>query len=176
MRRRNPPALRDEAVSHPRVDACQHHRVEKIAGSGVGQPLHVHLGKSGQHVWTVTDGEDDRDWFGQQAPCHESHCLQGDLVEPLRIVHDAEQRLFGRCHGEQAQYGEPHQESVGSVPQPAAEGDVERRALRLGQFVEVAEQRRAQLLQPSERKLHIRLHADNAHDAEPVRTCRGVVE
>jgi hypothetical protein len=69
----------------------------------------------------------------QQAACDESEDLSGGLVEPLRVVHDAQHRLFlrGLCH--QAERREGNQEPVGAVPGGKPEGDAEPGALRLGQ-------------------------------------------
>lgn len=45
------------------------------------------------------------------------------------------------------------------------EGAAKRFALRSGQRVDVAEQRRAQLMEARERQFHLRLHADRAQDS-----------
>ena len=88
-----------------------------------------------------------------------AECLHRHLVEPLRVVDDAEQGLIIGGGRHQAQHRQPDQEAVRGRPDAAAESDVQRLALRFRQLVDVIHQRRAQLLQAGECELHIGLNA-----------------
>ena len=104
-----------------------------------------------------------RDRLGHQAARDEGQCLHRHLVEPLGVVDDTEQGLAVRGGGHQAEHREPDQEPVRGRPDAAAEGHRQRFALRLGQFVFVIHQRRAQLLQAREGEFHVGLHARHLH-------------
>ena len=69
------------------------------------------------------------------------------LVEPLRVVDDADERLLLGDLGEQRQRGEPDQEPVRRRAGAQAEHRRERVALRGGQPVEVIQHRGAELMQ-----------------------------
>ena len=84
----------------------------------------------------------------------------------MSVLHETEQRpLLGRG-GQQAEHGESDQEPVRDVTGCEAQGDIQRVPLRLRQRVELVEQRRAELMDPGERQLHLRLHARDLHHAE----------
>ena len=164
---RNAARLGDDAVSHLRVDSAQHDRFQQLARIGVGQALDLELRQPGQHRRGASrTAKTSGDRLGQQPPGDEAERLHRHLVEPLRVVDDAEQRLVVGGGGHQAQHGQPDQETVRGLPGAAAERDVQRLALRFRQFIEVVHQRRAQLLQPGECELHVGLHAGHLHDAE----------
>jgi hypothetical protein len=88
------------------------------------------------------------------------------LVEPLRVIDEAQQGsvVGGRSH--QAQHCQPDEKAVRRLPEAAAKSDVQRFALRFGQLVKVIQQRCAELLQPCERKFHIGLHAGHVQAAD----------
>ena len=105
------------------------------------------------------DREDQCDRLGHQAARDEGKCLHRHLVEPLRVVDDAEQGLVIGGGRHQAQHCQTDQETVRGRPDAAAERHGQCLALRFRQFVDVIHQRRAQLLQAGECELHIGLHA-----------------
>ena len=107
----------------------------------------------------------ERDPLGEEATGDESEDLRGGLVEPLRVVDDADQRLLlgGVC--QQAQRRQPDQEPVGRRAGAQPEHGRERVALRDGQPVEVIQHRSAELMEAAVRQLHLRLHADRGRDA-----------
>ncbi len=84
--------------------------------------------------------------------------LRRGPVEPLRVVDQADQRpLLGRL-GEQAQHGQADQEAIGRRRRAAARTpSAARRAAAPGSRSQPVEHRRAQLVQPGERELHLRL-------------------
>ena len=125
------------------------------------------LRQPGQHLGaTIARREDQRDRLGQETPRDESQCLHRHLVEPLRVIDDAEQGLVVGGGRHQAQHRQPDQETVRGRPDTAAERYVQRLALRFRQFVDVIHQRRAQLLQAGECELHIGLNACHLDTAE----------
>src|SRR5256712_9531338 len=81
-------------------------------------------------IWGV-DGsasrKDQYDGLGGEAARHEAQDLRRRAVEPMRIVHEADQWLRLGVVGEQAEHGHPDQESI---RRPAA-GNSERPAERV---------------------------------------------
>ena len=99
---------------------------------------------------------------------HERERLRRGPIQPLRIVHDADERALPGHLRQQAQDGQADREAIRSVPAPQAERGPERVVLRLGQPLEPVEERRAQLMQPGEGEVHLRLHARRLrHPAAP---------
>ena len=86
------------------------------------------------------------------------------MVEPLRVVDDADQRLLLGDVGEQRQRGQADQEPVGRSAGAEAEHRRERVALRGGKRLEVLEHRRAELVQAAVGQLHLRLDAGRRGD------------
>jgi hypothetical protein len=66
-----------------------------------------------------------------------------------------------------AQRGQPHQEPIRRVTGTQPERHPQRRPLRGGQPAQPIQQRHAQLMQPREREVHLRLHPGRAHHPEP---------
>ena len=113
-----------------------------------------------------TDREHQPYRLRQQAAPDESKDLGRGLVEPLRVVHDAQHQLLLRGLRHEAEHREGDQESVGAITGGKPERDAEPATLRLGQRPEPAEHRRTQLMQPGEGQLHLRLDADHAGHRE----------
>ena len=104
--------------------------------------------------------EDQGDGLGGQAACDECERLRRGVVEPLRIIHHAHQRLLLGDVGQQAQKSQPDQEAVRGVADLQTERCAERVALWPGKAVEPTEERHTQLVQPGEREFHLGLDAD----------------
>ena len=136
------------------------------------------LGEPGEDV--VADarsrGAHERDPLGEEPAGDEAEDLRGRLVEPLRVVDDADERLLLGDLGEQRQRGEPDQEPVRARAGAQAEHRRERVALRGGQPVEVIEHRRAELMEAAVGQLHLRLDADGRRDAPAGDTVGQVVQ
>ena len=78
-------------------------------------------------------GPEDQPYrLSPEAPGHESDHLRGSVIEPLRVIKHAQQRLLGRCLREQAQHGKADQEPVRNRPGIQAERDAQRVGLRSG--------------------------------------------
>ena len=121
-------------------------------------------------------GKHERDPLGEEAPADESEDLCGGLVEPLRVVDDADERLLLGDLGEQRQRGEPDQEPVGRRAGAPAEHRRERVALGDGQPVELIQHRSAELMEAAVGELHLRLDADGPGDAPAGDTVGQVAE
>ena len=85
----------------------------------------------------VRAATDDGDSLRYQPAGNEAQDLRRGLIEPLRIVNDAEQRLSVSNLGQQRQRGDPHQEPVWGRSAALAEHGGQRVALGSGQPVEV---------------------------------------
>jgi hypothetical protein len=117
------------------------------------------------------DREHQRYRLRQQAAPDESEYLGRGLVEPLGVVYDAQHGLLLGGLRHEAERGEGDHEPVGAIPGGQPERDAEPATLRLGQRPEPAEHRRAQLVQPGEGELHLRL--DAGHPGHPETGCLG---
>ena len=94
----------------------------------------------------------------------ETEDLRRGVVEPLRVVDNADQRLLLGDLGEQCQRGQPDQKPVGRRTGASAEHRRKRVALRDGQPVEVVQHGSAELMEAAVGQLHLRLNADGRRD------------
>jgi hypothetical protein len=165
-RQRVPLGLGDDAVPDPFVQRTGDHRLQQGSCLVVGQPADRELVEAGQWmcVYRLPDGEDQRDRVRHQPARHERQRLQRGVVEPLGIVDDAHQRLGRRCLGEQGQHGEPDVEPIRDTTRAKAERRSDRLELRRREPVEMLEVGPAQLMQPGEGELHLRLDAGRPRD------------
>jgi hypothetical protein len=109
-------------------------------------------------------GAYDRDRLGEQAAGNEPQDLHRGVVEPLRVVDDAGQRLLLGGLGEQRERGQPDQEPVGRSAGAAAEHRGERVALRDGQPAKMVQHGRTELVEAGIGQLHLRLDASSSRD------------
>ena len=116
----------------------------------------------------------DSDPLGMETAGDETENLSGGVVEPLRVVDDADERLLLGDLGEQRQRGQPDQEPVGRSPRAQSEHRGERIALRIGQAIDSIHHRRAELMEPAVGQLHLGLDADSPGDV-PARHSVGYV-
>jgi hypothetical protein len=94
----------------------------------------------------------------------------------VRIVHDPDQWSLPGHLRQQAQHGQTHREAIGSGPVPQVERRGERLALRTGQALDPVQERCAQLMQPSERELHLGLDARRPRPATSGRALKQVLK
>ncbi|GAB3804555.1 hypothetical protein GCM10027605_28810 [Micromonospora zhanjiangensis] len=144
-------------------------------GIFVAEAVQAQLWQSGEQVNLVRAGvalcEDQGHPLGRDPACHERQDLCGGLVQPLRVVDEAQQRLFLGDLGEQVEGGQPDQEPVRCRPAAHAERHAEGGLLRLGQHTDPVQQRRAQLVQTGERELGLGLCSDRGLDPVPGSSC-----
>jgi hypothetical protein len=102
--------------------------------------------------------------------------LPGGGIQPLRVINQAQQRpLFGN-RGHQTEHGHADQERVGDIPGRQPDRNAQRVALRLRKGVDPSEHRRAELMNPRERELHLGFDARDLRDTEPRCLSSGVAQ
>ena len=112
QRQRIAPRLGDDPVADPLVELESHRRAEQRAGVAVAHAAHLELGDVLELLARLACGEDDPDRLRQQATGDEGERQRRRLVEPLRVVDDAQQRpIVGRLR-DQAQDRQAHEEPV----------------------------------------------------------------
>ena len=160
--------LADRGI-HRTVQVLEQQR-ERIA---VGQSPDGELWEPGQDL--VADpcpgGAHDRHPLGEEPAGDERQDLRRGLIEPLRVLDDADERLLLGDVGEQRQGRQPDQEPVWGRAVAQPEDRRQRGALGRRQPLEVIEHGRTELVQPAVGQLHLRLDADGPGDA---RRCSAV--
>src|SRR5262249_19058366 len=134
----------------------------------VGQPTERQLWQAVEVLPGIrlADGDDEGHGFRQEPSGDEAEDQPRGVIQPLRVLDEAEQRfLLGRGRQE-TEYGKADEEAVRNITRCEAQGDVQRVLLWLWQRVEMIEQRRAELVDRGERQLHLRLHARDLRQAE----------
>ena len=176
QRERVPPRLGHDPVAYPLVEGTRDGRLEQRSRITVGQPVDHELRQGRQVLLTagLAHREDDRGRLGREMARHEREGLRRGPVEPVRVVHDADQRPLAGDLRQQAQDGQAHREAIRCVPVPQAERDGEGVALWTRQAIEAVQERRAQLVQPGERELHLGLDARRLRDAKSRRALQQV--
>ena len=159
-------ALGDDLVADGDVQRAVHVVQQQRARVAVAEPADRQLGQPGEDVVAAAGARcaHERDPLGEEPAGDETEDLRGGVVEPLRVVDDADQRLLLGDLGEQRQRGQPDQEPVGRRTAAPAEHRRERVALRDGQPVEVIEHGRAELMEAAVGQLHLRLDADGRRE------------
>ena len=108
-------ALRDDLVADRGIQRAVHVVQQQRARVAVAEPADRQLGEPGEDVVAAARprGAHERDPLGEEAAGDEPEDLRRGVVEPLRVVDDADERLLLGDLGEQRQRGEPDQEPVG---------------------------------------------------------------
>jgi hypothetical protein len=131
--------LRNDPVAHPLIQAESHRRAQQVSSVAIRQAPNLEFGHLTKLLTRVTRCKHQHDRLRQQAPGDECKRQRGLVIEPLRIVHDAEQRALVRSLREQAQHRQPDQKAVRRVPIAHTEHDLERLALRRRKLLKPAE-------------------------------------
>ena len=150
----------------------------RARASSSGEPSERQLRQARQLalVARLADREHDRHRLRQQPPRDEPEDLRRGGIEPLRVIDEAQQRPLRGDLGQQAERGQRDQEAVRRGAGRRPERDAQGVLLRLRQRAEPVEHRRAQLMQPRERQLHLRLDAGDLRDPEARRLPSAVVQ
>ena len=159
-------ALRDDLLADGGVERAVHVVEQQRECIAVAESADGQLGEPDEGILADARARraDERDPLGEETAGDEADDLPGGLVEPLRVVDDADQRLPLGDLGEQRQRGEPHQEPVGRRTGAQSEHRRERLALRGGQPLEVIQHGCAKLVQAAVGQLHLRLDANGRRD------------
>ena len=154
--------LSDDPLPHTLVQGPADHRREQRIRVSIRQSFEPQLRQSRQLVEltrpALREHEDDR--LRLQAPRHEREHLRGRLIEPLRIVDQAQKRLFVGTVRQQTQQREADEKTIRPGARAQAKRGRERLTLGRRQPLEPVEQRRTQLVKTRKRKLHLGLHPD----------------
>ena len=134
------------------------------------QPLEVTLAARLAH------GEDQPYRLRTETARDEREPLCRGRVEPLRVVHDADEgSVFGDV-GEQTQDRQADEEPIWRIAVAQAERGAKRIALRAGKALGAIQERRTQLLQTRVRELHLRLDSGRPDHAAPRRVLRQILQ
>ena len=157
QRQRITACLSDDSVSDSLIQLEPHGRAQQRAGIPIPHAIHLQLGHVSKLLAGLARGEHDRNRLSQETPSDEPQDLEGGVVEPLRVVDEAEQRLLLRDLREEGKRPEGNEEAIGRVPGREAERDAQSMLLGLRKTIELAEHRRAELMEASKRELHLGL-------------------
>ena len=157
QRQRVAARLGDDPLAHDRVDRPRECRGEQGAGVGAVESLEPELRQARQLTplgW-LADREQECDSLRQQPPRHEPEDLDGGIVKPLEVIHQAEQRLLLGGGGHQAERRETDQEATRWIAARETKRNAEGVGLGLREGVEPVEHRSTQLVQPRVGQLHL---------------------
>ena len=164
QRERVASSLRHDPIADAVVESKRDGRTEKRACVCVTEPENLQLGESGEIGCGDARGEQQPDGLREKPPSHERENPRRYLVQPMRVVDDTEQRTLVCRLREQGQDCQPHEESIRRGAFVQAECNLQGVALRRRESLYGFEQRRAELVQGRERKLHLGLHARGAKE------------
>src|SRR6266550_7730366 len=140
------------------------------------QWVNAKLRQSNERLTNGARGEQQSDLLGNEAPSNERESRGGSLIEPLRVIDNAEERsVFGGL-GEQTQDSEAAQEWARSVPWGESERDAKRVPLRRREAHPKREDGCAQLLKRRERELDLPFDAHRPGDPKAVPLLNDVIQ
>src|SRR5882672_6988635 len=138
--------------------------------------LNPKLRQSDERFTNGARGEQQSNLLGNKAPSNECESRGRSLIEPLRVVDDAEERsVFGGL-GQQTQDSEADKEWARSVPWGESECDAKRVPLRRRKAHPEREDGCAQLLKGRERELDLPFDPHRLCDPKGVPLLHDVIE
>ncbi len=168
-------SLRDDAIAHLVIQGCVQRGGEQGSSIALAESGQSQLRQTGERARSATrlvaHGEHQRDPLGDEAPGDERHHLRGRLVQPVRILDEAEQWGLLCRFGEQIEGGKAHEETVGGGAVALAERHIEGCSLWVRKALCALQQWLAQLVQASEREVHLGFHAGRGFDPIPLSGC-----
>ena len=155
--------LGHDAVPHAGIESPGHHRLEQCCGIAAAQRAHDQFREPGQPgLLGLAYGEDHGHRFCTESTSDELERLRRRAVQPLRVVHHADQWLLLGHESKQAQHRQAQEEAIRGAPRPQAECRAQCVPLRGRQPAGTVNVRTAQLVQTRVRELHLRLDARSA--------------
>jgi hypothetical protein len=127
------------------------------------------------HV-SFSRSEDHEDPLGLEAPCHEQQRVGRGVVEPVRIVDEAQDRTPLRQLREQGQARRRDEEALGALGLGEAEGTAKGLRLWLRDPLDVPQGRVDELMERREGQLGLGLHAARRQHVHVVRALPRVLE
>ena len=158
QRQRIAARLDDEPVAYLGRERDARVAIDQGPGRLLSEPAQAELREPGRleaPKLTLPGGEQDHDALGLEPPGDEDECVRGRVVEPLRIVDEAQERSLFGGFGEQAQDCERDEEAVVASLCRQAERPLEGGGLRLRQALDVLEDGANDLVQGGERELRL---------------------
>ena len=166
QRQRIAAGLRNDAIADPLIEHEPDHRSEERLRVPFAKSANLERRKPLERLVGFARGEHQRDGLGQQPPGDERERQRRGVIQPLRVIDNAQQRpLVGRLR-QQTQYRQPDEELIGRSPAAQSEHDPQRLVLGFGEASEAIEQRRAQLVKARICELHLGLHAGGTDHVE----------
>jgi hypothetical protein len=157
--------LDEDASAQDRVEVGRP-AIQQLGGRRRAQSLHVErpepcIVERGRA--TRAHGGDHRQRLAVQPPGDERERVQSRAIEPVRVIHDEQDRPGrGRRLTQELEGGESDSEGIRLELLAGAEGDVQRPPLRGRQETGVSHDGEQQLVQPGEPELGLRLHSRGA--------------
>jgi hypothetical protein len=168
--------LGDDSIAHPFVQRAGDDGAEQPSRVAVTEPFDRELRQARELVLRFARGEDQGDGLREQTARDEGERLQRGAVEPLRVVDDTHERAVTRDIGQQAQHRQADEEAIVWSRTRQAERRAQGVPLRVWQAPDPIEHRPAQLVQPRERELHLRVDSGGPRDAQIRRRFEHVLE
>ena len=149
--------LGDDPVPDPLIQPAGDDRGQQRPRVRLRQPLQHQPGKPSQVArgGRITRAEQQGDRFGVHPAGNKRQDPGRGLVQPLRVIDQAQQRLAGSRVRQQPQHRQADQETIRRAARRQAERHAQSLTLRAGQPAEPAEHAPAQLVQRRERHLHL---------------------
>ena len=178
QRQRVAARLGHDPITHPLVERTGDHGREQLARITLIQPADGELRQPLKMPLAarLAHGEHQPDRLRTETARDERQRLRRGHVEPLRVVHDADERSVFRDVGEQTEDRQTDEEPIRRIAVAQTERDAKRIALRAGKALDAIQKRRAQLLQPRVRELHLRLDSGRPGDAAPRRVLHQILQ
>ena len=170
--------LGDDSLAHAIVAEARDGRRQQDASVLRAEPSQRQLGQAFQRgcAGGLAHPEHQCHRFREQPSRHEAEDLARGAVQPLRVIHHAQQRAL-LCHGSQeAEYGQRDQEVVPRLAGLQTQRDAQSVALRLWKRVEPNQHRSAELMHRRERQVHLGLDAGDPRRPERRRLARAVIQ
>jgi hypothetical protein len=171
-------SFEDNAVGNPFVQRPPDGLAEKLARLGASKSSYSQLREAREHISGIRRPRREKKRHPVRSESARDECEHPcrGLIEPLRVVHYAKQRLVGTDVRQQRQDGETKEEEVWGDPGTQAERRLYRVPLWGRQQVQPIEEWRAQLMQSGERELHLRLDSSRPCYANIYRSCGDVLQ
>ena len=154
---------------------CLEQRARRLGGQA-GQDQLVEPGTVDRGRLARAHGQQHDDRVGEQAPRGEHQRRRRGPVDPLHVVREHDDGPLLREGRQQAERRRADEMRLRGGGGREAERGLERRALRAGQALELAQHRAQQLVQPGEGDLDLRLDAAHAQHRDRARRVGGVLE
>jgi hypothetical protein len=124
----------------------------------------------------LAHGQDHRDRIGDETAEREEQGIRARPVQPVRVVHQHDDRGLLSVGGQQAECPRTHGEAARRAGRPEGERASQCLGLRAGDPVDPGQRRPQELEQAGERDLSLRLHPAGPEHAQAGRLLPGVGE